>query len=411
MNKELLFKLYSIHSESGREKKMRRFLRKVAEECGATSVETDTHGNLLIVKGEAKTYPCLAAHMDQVQRQHSSDFTVVEVNGDAIGYSAKSHEQQGLGADDKNGIFICLELLRRFDAMKVAFFVGEEVGCVGSSAVDLQFFKDCRFIIEPDRRGSSDLITSMYCGKVCSDKFIEAIGYEDFGYKQANGTVTDVGTLTERGVGVSCLNLSCGYYNAHSSEEITVLDELENCLNFVEHIVETCEEVFPFTGGYGAYGRNYGHYGLYYYEDSYGGYGYFNGKKYDGAKKSSGLSTGSGTARHGYAGSARYDSVDDYDYEYDYYYSGGYYDADCELMEQYLQIQPDLTFDIIKSCYMDDFNVGLFFDIYDAEDVLREIYFDKKSDYHYDDEYWDEGGDAAPIDEVISELRTLKKVS
>ena len=166
MNKELLFQLYAIHSPSGNEKKMRKFLRKQANKCGATSVETDAYGNLLIVKGESDTYPCLAAHMDQVQNNHSKDFRVVEIEDDVLGWSPKCHSQQGLGADDKNGIFICLELLRKYDIMKVAFFVGEETGCQGSSKVDLEFFKDCRFIIQPDRKGGHDLITSMAVGDV-----------------------------------------------------------------------------------------------------------------------------------------------------------------------------------------------------------------------------------------------------
>jgi len=175
MNKELLFGLYAIHSESGNEKKMRKFISKyVKENCGDVKMSTDQFGNLLCVKGKSKTYPCVAAHMDQVQRNHSKDFTVVEIGGDVIGWSPKCHEQQGLGADDKNGIYICLQLLEEFDILKVAFFVGEEVGCKGSSQVDLKFFKDCRFIIEPDRRGGDDLITSMCVGDVCSEHFIES---------------------------------------------------------------------------------------------------------------------------------------------------------------------------------------------------------------------------------------------
>ena len=44
---------------------------------------------------------------------------------------------------------------------------------------------------------------------------------------------------------ISCLNLSCGYYNAHTDSEYTVLSELENCLNFVMEICETVTDVYP----------------------------------------------------------------------------------------------------------------------------------------------------------------------
>lgn len=259
MNKELLKKLYAIHSPSGGEKKMRKFLKRQARQCGATSIVQDTSGNLFITKGQSDTYPCLASHIDQVQHTHSRDFVCIDSEGVIFGYSPKCHQQQGLGADDKNGILICLECLAKYDAIKVAFFVGEEVGCTGSSACDLAFFSDCRFIIEPDRRGSSDLITSMFCGYVCSEEFITAIGAKKFGYKEEEGSITDVGTLTERGVGISCLNLSCGYYEAHTDREFTVLSELENCLLFVQNIIENCTDVYPYEYQPRSYGSYYGH--------------------------------------------------------------------------------------------------------------------------------------------------------
>lgn len=245
MNTSLLFKLYAIHSPSGNEKKMRRFLKRQVSECGATYTQ-DVHGNLFITKGTSDTYPCLAAHMDQVQRNHSKDFRVISGSGVCFGYSPKSHEQQGLGADDKNGIFVCLECLKKYDVLKVAFFVGEEAGCIGSSAADLEFFRDCRFIIQPDRKGAHDLITSMFCGEVCSEKFIADIEAERFGYRPAEGSVTDVGELVSRDVGISCLNLSCGYYEAHTDHEFTVLSELDNCLQFVCDIIENVTDTYPF---------------------------------------------------------------------------------------------------------------------------------------------------------------------
>ncbi len=247
MNKELLFQLYGIFSPSGKEKKMRKFIKDyIKKNCGDCKVTKDNLGNLFIVKGQSETYPCLAAHLDQVQRTHSKDFTCIEIQDKVIGWSPKLMEQQGLGADDKNGIWICLECLKRYDVLKVAFFVSEEVGCVGSYGCDLDFFKDCRFIVEPDRRGSSDLITDMCCGDVCSHEFILALDAKAYGYEHDSGSITDVGELVPRGVGISCLNLSCGYYHAHTNYEYTCLPELNNCLDFVCHIIETCTAVYPF---------------------------------------------------------------------------------------------------------------------------------------------------------------------
>ena len=367
MNKELLYQLYAIHSPSGNEKKMRKYLKRLAKQFGAESAEVDAAGNLLIQKGQSESYPCLAAHMDQVQDFHSKDFQVLECGNDVIGYSPKCHKQQGLGADDKNGIFICLELLQRVDAIKVAFFVGEECGCIGSSRVDLEWFKDCRFIIEPDRKGRCDLITSMYCGEVCSKEFIDAIQYKQFGYKQDHGTITDVGTLTERGVGISCLNLSCGYYDAHSDHEITNIAELENCLNFVEWIVTNCTEVYPFEGA----GMD-------------AGFG----------RHSKGMRRVSDWDWYGYGSSKWSDE--------DMYYNDGYYDEDYDIMADILKQVPNATFELIKTECIDNFHAAYYLKKRDAENMLKEIYDECKADIPYnDDEFW---GEDANTDDLAGEL-------
>lgn len=379
MNTELLFQLYSIHAKSGSEKKMRKFLRKQAMLRGAQSVETDRYGNVLITKGEADTYPCLAAHMDQVQSFHSRDFEVVQIGDDVIGWSRKSHSQQGLGADDKNGLFICLECLEKYNAIKVAFFSGEEIGCVGSSKVSLDFFKDCRFIIEPDRKGGSDLITSMAVGDVCSKEFIEAIGYKEFGYKEDIGSITDVGELVERGVGISCLNLSCGYYDAHTDHEMCVLSELENCLNFVQHIVETCTDVYPHE--YDEWGGWYGRYG------SYGGYGSY------GSLGKSGRSTRVYTPK---ICEEQYDSFAE--------------DEDYEMMQQILEAEPDISFGEVANEWGINFytrRIETLRDIYDDVKSLRSV---ETADEAVevpetedipdtpDDEFW---GKDDPFDDVV----------
>lgn len=348
MNTELLFSLYRIHAKSGSEKKMRKFLRRQALLCGAQSIETDKHGNVLIVKGHAETYPCLAAHMDQVQSFHSKDFEVVQIGDDVLGWSRKSHSQQGLGADDKNGLFICLECLKKYDNIKVAFFSGEEIGCVGSRQVDLEFFKDCRFIIEPDRAHGSDLITSMSVGRVCSDEFVKAICAEAFGYSEQRGSITDVGELVERGVGISCLNLSCGYYDAHTDHEMTILPELENCLDFVQHIIENCTDVYPFS---------------YEYDDGCGRYYPSYGKKY----------------------------TDSYTPKILDYYHGPYSDPfdedeDYEQMQMILETEPNISFREVCSEW------GINFHTRDM-DVLRYIYDDVKMLYNgdtADDDFWGE---------------------
>lgn len=242
---ELLKTLYSIYSPSTGEKKMRRFIKRwIYNNIPQAEVTTDVKGNIYITKGKAENYPCIVAHLDQVQKTHSRDFVCVESEDVIFGYSPKNHRQEGLGADDKNGIWIALKCLHKYDHMKAAFFVEEEIGCRGSAQADITFFTDCRFVIQCDRRGNKDLITSISFTELCSEEFVKAIDHQLFGYKTEDGLMTDVLELKERGVEVSCINMSCGYYKPHTDEEFTDKNDLLNCQKFVEHIIENCTEVY-----------------------------------------------------------------------------------------------------------------------------------------------------------------------
>ena len=269
---ELLKSLYEIHSPSGNEKKLKRFIKKwVASNIEGVVCTWDNAGNVYFTKGESETYPVVVAHLDQVQKKHSKDFKAVITEDIVFGYSPSEKEYQGLGADDKNGLWIALKCLQTFDVIKVAFFVGEEIGCVGSSKCDMNFFTDARFVIEPDRRGGNDLITEISCMDIASEAFLKSFDYASFGYKKTSGLMTDVLELTERGVGVSCINMSCGYYNPHSDEEFTVISDLLNALDLVEHIITTCTDVYPHEASY-SYGGKYANY--YGYDSIYDDYDY-----------------------------------------------------------------------------------------------------------------------------------------
>lgn len=70
--------------------------------------------------------------------------------------------------------------------------------------------------------------------------------------------MTDVEALKERGLAVSAVNISCGYYNPHTDEEITVKRDLEKCWHLVQHIIEDCTETYPHEVGEN--GSYYGYY-------------------------------------------------------------------------------------------------------------------------------------------------------
>lgn len=271
---KLLKQLFCIHSKSGKEGKIRKFIWNwVKQNVPDAKVKCDKDGNMYITKGESETYPCVVAHLDQVQENHAKDFKCLETEEVIIGFSKKRLQQQGLGADDKVGIWIGLKCLQRFDAIKLAYFVGEETGCIGSDACDMTFFDDCRFVIQCDRRGHEDLVTEISWTQLCSKEFLDDIRYWKFGYRECIGLMTDVETLKNRGLAVSCINMSCGYYKPHTDQEFVYKPAVLNCLAFVEHIVTNCTKVYPHKDEtrklelHNYYGDYYGYYS--YYDDIY----------------------------------------------------------------------------------------------------------------------------------------------
>lgn len=273
MNEKLLKKLYSINSPSGKETDMENFVIEYVSRISGVNFWSDQKGNIYAEKRGSEIgseFPCIVAHLDEVHtRDFGCHYSTQRVGGILFGFDLNTDSFVGCGADDKNGIFIALSCLEKYDHIKVAFFVEEEIGCRGSSAADMSFFKDCRFVLQADRRNGSDFISRASFVDLCSAEFIADVNMEKFGYKEAAGSMTDVMTLKENGLEVSCCNLSCGYYNPHTENEYTKIYELNNCLDFVQSIIEGCTKVYKHNydglgkwDGYGKWGYNsYGKWG------------------------------------------------------------------------------------------------------------------------------------------------------
>lgn len=101
----------------------------------------DRYGNIYAVKGNRESYPCVVAHMDEVHWRKTGSYAAhLVADSMIVGYDHKRKRMTGIGADDKNGIWICLKCLEDCKTVKCAFFVQEEVGCIGSSHADMSFF-------------------------------------------------------------------------------------------------------------------------------------------------------------------------------------------------------------------------------------------------------------------------------
>lgn len=241
---ELLKELYGISARTHQEKDMIAFVSQRLSDLGVTFTVDET-GNIYVTKGNADTYPCIAAHLDEVHEAREKGYEVLVVRDEfIIGFNSEKREFNGIGADDKNGIWVCLKCLEKFDNLKCVFFVGEEQGCIGSCQADMKFFDDCRFVLQCDRKGNSDFISDIYGNSLCSSQFIKDASLGEHGYKEERGMQTDVQTLRQRGLEISCANISCGYYYPHTPHEMTNIADLKKCLTLVEHIVENCREVY-----------------------------------------------------------------------------------------------------------------------------------------------------------------------
>jgi putative aminopeptidase FrvX len=235
MNTKLLYSLLAIESESHDSSEMEAFILSYARRR-RWDIATDHLGNIYLTKGRADVYPCIVAHMDTVHAITGESITPVTIDGRVTGMHASSMTQTGIGGDDKCGLFCALEIMGKLPACKAAFFVDEEVGCLGSSAADMDFLKhDCAFVLQADRRGSSDFVTAIGGRPMSSVEWQKAIKplLNAHGYKPSTGAMTDVEALRDNGLGICAANMSAGYHNPHQDTEYIVLSELENVVKLM----------------------------------------------------------------------------------------------------------------------------------------------------------------------------------
>lgn len=209
------------------------------EQGGITN--RDTYGNLYVVKGDAELYPCMIAHTDinQTVRENVNIFISDDI---MFGFDSDEAVQCGIGADDGCGIALAYEMFKRFDAIKLFFPKNEETSCLGSKAADISFFKDCSMLLQGDRRSyTTDLITYTNGIQTCSKEFVNAASeiMDKYGYNENRGVYTDVGQIKSNSE-VDCIgcNISCGYFNEHSDEEVISIKAYYNATNFIYELIE-----------------------------------------------------------------------------------------------------------------------------------------------------------------------------
>ena len=251
-NEKLLIEVLGWQSESNKEQEqivptLNAYLDALNLRMkGKLKIENDTHGNIYVTKGKANLYPCIVSHLDQVHK-YAQNKTIFQ-NGDYL-LAFDGPRQVGTGGDDLVGVFMCLQLLEDYNFIKVVFFVAEEVGCIGSGACDLSYFDDCMFIGQADRKNKSDFINYSNGVQLFGEEFSTFVApvLKDYNYKECVGIATDAGCLSKRNVGIACFNISCGYYNPHTSTEYVSIKDVTNCYNVICDIISNSDKRFLFT--------------------------------------------------------------------------------------------------------------------------------------------------------------------
>jgi hypothetical protein len=258
-----------------------------------SNLETDEFGNKYIMIGDSPS-TMFTSHLDTASSQlsdvnHTFDGDLIRTDGKSI-----------LGADDKAGVTIMMYMIEKNKPGLYYFFLGEEVGCIGSKKVaevqKKEKIEGINKVISFDRRGTSSIITYQTSRRCCSDAFGEALSKQ---LNDAEATFTykndDTGVLTDSVQFISiypeCTNISVGYYSEHTFSERQDIDHLtklaEACLK-VDWTSLPVERDFTKTE-YKTYTSSYGGYYGGGWDDDYS-YGHGRGG-YQGYKKSSWNST------------------------------------------------------------------------------------------------------------------------
>ncbi|TCS84491.1 M20/M25/M40 family metallo-hydrolase [Tepidibacillus fermentans] len=230
-----LEKLLSINGRSGEEEVRQYVKEQLMEKVDHLTV--DHSGNILAQKtyrsGKGPTI-LLSAHLDLVEELEKDR----EIIKDGTIWSSNKGI---LGADDRAGVAVLLEMAKRLETsnfngkVKYIFTVEEEMGLLGAKSVNEYFLWDVDVAIVIDRRGTGDIVVSAgsyfsFCHKNYGE-FFEKVAKDKGlnGWKTTPGGSSDTKVWAENGI--QSVNLSAGYMNEHTEDETL---DVEACYNVVK---------------------------------------------------------------------------------------------------------------------------------------------------------------------------------
>ncbi len=193
----------------------------------------------ILVKGEAPIM--LLAHLDTVHASSVKQICKSEDNGILM-------SPQGIGGDDRCGVYA---LVTAYAQSKVKpwllFTCDEEKGGVGAYAFAKMHEKgklpkeldSLKMMVEIDRKGKNDAVY-YDCDNPDFEEYITGKGF-----RTEWGSFSDISAVAPA-LGVAAVNLSSGYYNAHTQHEYINRKQLNVVVRkVVEIIADAAKPDFP----------------------------------------------------------------------------------------------------------------------------------------------------------------------
>lgn len=247
---KLMYEMMSVPTYSNYEYRMVTYLILWARKNNIEH-KFDDYGNLYFIKGKPKEgefYPCVTAHLDTVQdKAKAYVLTGAELDLRTRKNTKGEHEVyidgMGTGSDDKNAILIALHMFRKFDTLKGAFFLGEEIGCQGSTHMDEKFFNDVSYVIgfdSPEKNRAAWRLMGR-CKMFTADfykKYMKPVCDKHGMTKFFSESYTDELHITEK-TGLTTMNFGNAGYLAHSQSEYFNIEELDDVIAMGNELVET----------------------------------------------------------------------------------------------------------------------------------------------------------------------------
>lgn len=173
----------------------------------------------------------LVSHLDTVFKQTPQDIFYDRVKN--VMWSP-----DGLGADDRAGVYSILQILKTGLRPTIIFTTDEEKGCLGAEALVEKIYKaptSLKYIIELDRNGIKDCV--FY--SCANEKFEEYV--EEFDFETAIGSFSDISVICPAW-GIAGVNLSIGYFEEHGYTEFLYVEAMNDTIQKVISMLKEIDE-------------------------------------------------------------------------------------------------------------------------------------------------------------------------